>query len=68
MSAYTFRYFNADGGLIRVAVMQCASDNEAISQACETMSQPFSTLDVLLNDVSIFRGPRISESAMLHIA
>jgi hypothetical protein len=62
MSTYTFRYFNADGGLIRVAAMQCASDNESILQACKTMSEPFSSLEILLDDVEIFKGPRTFKS------
>jgi hypothetical protein len=32
------------------------------------MSQPFSTLEILLDDVRVFQGPRTSDSAMLRIA
>jgi hypothetical protein len=60
MAAYTFRYLDASGGMIRLAVMQCASDDDAVLQACETMSEPFSRLEVWQDDTPIFRGPRTS--------
>jgi len=63
MAAYTFRYLDASGGMIRLAVMQCASDEDAVLQACKTMSEPFSRLEIWQDDTPIFRGPRTSNDA-----
>ena len=57
MAAYTFRYLNADGGILRLAVMQCASDDDALLRACRSMSAPFETLQIFLDDAMIFQGP-----------
>lgn len=63
MAAYTFRYLDASGGMIRLAVIQCASDEDALLQACKTMSEPFSRLEVWQDDMPIYRGPSTSNDA-----
>jgi hypothetical protein len=55
MAAYTFRYMDGDDRMIRLAMVQCPSDDDALLQACTTMSEPFCQLEIMLDDVRIYR-------------
>lgn len=38
---YTFRYYSESGAMVRLAVILCASKEQAIAQAYTTMREPF---------------------------
>jgi hypothetical protein len=63
MASYTFRYLDESGGMIRLTAMQCTSDEDAVLQACKTMREPFSRLEIWQDDTLIVQGPITSNDA-----
>jgi hypothetical protein len=54
MNNYEFRYANLSGGAIRTSVMQCATDDEAICKARDTMQDRYVTLEIFEGDRTVF--------------
>lgn len=53
---YTFRYYSASGVMVRMAVILCPSNEQAIAQAYTTMREPFATVEISLDDALVYRG------------
>jgi hypothetical protein len=53
---YTFRYYSESGAMVRLAVILCASKEQAIAQAYTTMREPFTTVEITLDETVIYRS------------
>jgi hypothetical protein len=56
MANYEFRYSTLSGGVIRATIMQCASDDEAIRKARDTMKDRYAKLEVFEGDRPVLNG------------
>ena len=64
---YFFRWFNAEGGLLRFEMCQCADDASAMKRAMgEMLPVGCMSVEVTREDHPIWRGPAAELGLALH--
>ena len=53
---YTLRYANETGGMIRMLMIRCQDDQDAVRTASTEMQNPYAGLEISLGDRLVWRG------------
>ena len=57
-TTYTLRYTNKAGDLIRMLMIQCKDDQDALRAAATTMPSPYATLAICKGHKLVWRGAK----------
>jgi hypothetical protein len=58
LQAFTLRYINDDGAIVRLAVKQCASTDEALRWSSQTMKDGYASVEISLEDQFVWSGSK----------
>ena len=58
MTTYTLRYVNEAGRMIRMLMIQCEDEQDAVRTASAKMRSPYAALEISLGDNLVWRGSR----------
>jgi hypothetical protein len=58
MATYTLRYTNEIGRMIRLLMIQCRDDQDAVRTASATMRSRYASLEISLGNKVVWRGSR----------
>ena len=58
MATYTLRYTNEIGRMIRLLMIQCYDDQDAVRTASATMPSRYAGLEISLGNKVVWRGSR----------
>jgi len=57
-TTYTLRYANETGRMIRMLMIQCQDDQDAVRTASAKMPSPYAALEISLGKKIVWRGSR----------
>jgi hypothetical protein len=56
VTTYTLRYMDEGGRMIRMLMIQCQDDQDAVRTASAKMQSPYAALTITLGDKFVWRG------------
>jgi len=58
LQAYTLRYFDDNGAIVRLAVKQCTTTDDALRWSSQTMKDGYASIEMSLEDQLVWSGSK----------